>query len=113
MVTDVTQENDESPRFDKDGFLRNYLEWNEALAHEIAARDGITLTAAHWEILHTVRRFYVQYERSPETRPLMKYLAQELGSEKINSIYVMKLFTGSPAKIVAKIAGIPKPPNCI
>lgn len=100
-------------RFDKDGFLRDYTQWTEDLAIELAAQSRITLTPAHWEILHAVRRFYAQYERSPDTRPLMKYLAQEFGSEKINSIYVMQLFPGTPAKTIARIAGLPKPPNCI
>jgi tRNA 2-thiouridine synthesizing protein E len=100
-------------RFDKDGYLRNYREWNETLAQEIAVHDGITLSDAHWEILHAIRRFYQTFEHSPATRPLMKFLAKELGAEKINSIYVMQLFPGTPAKTIARIAGLPKPANCI
>lgn len=99
--------------FDKEGYLRDHTAWNETLAGEIAGADGITLTAAHWEILHAVRRFYVQYELSPATRPLLKYLGRELGPEKAGSIYVMQLFPGTPAKTIAKIAGLPKPANCI
>lgn len=100
-------------RFDKEGYLREHADWNEALAAEIAARDDITLTPAHWEILHAIRRFYAQYELSPATRPLLKYLGTELGPEKSGSIYVMQLFPGTPAKTIARIAGLPKPANCI
>lgn len=100
-------------RFDKDGYLRQHQGWTEALATEIAARDGITLTPAHWEILHAIRRFYATYEMSPATRPLLKYLGQELGAEKAGSIHVMQLFPGTPAKTIARIAGLPKPANCI
>lgn len=99
--------------FDAEGYLRDHTLWTEAIAGEIAARDGITLTTAHWEILHAIRRFYAQYELSPATRPLMKFLAQELGPEKATSIYVMQLFPGTPAKTIARIAGLPKPANCI
>lgn len=99
--------------FDAEGYLRDHTTWTETLATEIAARDGIALTPAHWEILHAMRRFYVQYELSPATRPLMKYLAQQLGPEKATSIYVMQLFPGTPAKTIARIAGLPKPANCI
>lgn len=99
--------------FDAEGYLRDHTLWTEAIAGEIAARDGIALTAAHWEILHAIRRFYAQYELSPATRPLMKFLAQELGPEKATSIYVMQLFPGTPAKTIARIAGLPKPANCI
>lgn len=99
--------------FDAEGYLRDHTMWTEAIAVDIAARDGIALTPAHWDILHALRRFYARYELSPATRPLMKYLAQELGPEKATSIYVMQLFPGTPAKTIAKIAGLPKPANCI
>lgn len=99
--------------FDAEGYLHDHFTWTADLAGAIAARDGITLTPAHWEILHAIRRFYAQYELSPATRPLMKYLAQELGPDKATSIYVMQLFPGTPAKTIAKIAGLPKPANCI
>ena len=98
---------------DKDGYLRDHTRWNEATADALAARDGIPLTPAHWEILHALRRFYARYELSPATRPLLKYLAQELGPDKATSIYVMQLFPGTPAKTIARLAGLPKPPNCI
>jgi tRNA 2-thiouridine synthesizing protein E len=99
--------------FDKEGYLRKPEKWTEALAIIIATGDGITLTPKHWEILYAIRRFYTQYELSPATRPLLKYLARELGQEKSGSIYVMQLFPGTPAKTIAKIAGLPKPANCI
>ncbi len=99
--------------FDKEGYLRDHTAWDEVLANQIAAANGITLTLAHWEILHAIRRFYAQYELSPATRPLLKYLGRELGPEKACSIYVMQLFPGTPAKTIAKIAGLPKPANCI
>jgi tRNA 2-thiouridine synthesizing protein E len=98
---------------DADGYLRDHRAWNEELAQALAARDNIVLTAAHWEILHAIRRFHARYELSPATRPLLKFLAQELGSEKSGSIYVMQLFPGTPAKTIARIAGLPKPPNCL
>ncbi len=100
-------------RFDPDGYLRQHRDWTESLAEEIAQQDGITLTPAHWEILHAMRRFYAEYELSPATRPLLKYLSQTLGPEKAGSIYVMQLFPGTPAKTITRIAGLPKPANCI
>lgn len=98
---------------DKDGYLRDHTAWNEDMATLLAARAGITLTPAHWEILHALRRFHARYELSPATRPLLKYLAQELGPEKATSLYVMQLFPGTPAKTIARLAGLPKPPNCL
>ena len=40
-------------------------------------------------------------------------VATELSVEKGRSIYLLQLFPGSPAKLVAKFAGLPKPKNCI
>ncbi|MCZ6459336.1 MAG: TusE/DsrC/DsvC family sulfur relay protein, partial [Gammaproteobacteria bacterium] len=37
----------------------------------------------------------------------------QLGAEKGTSIYLLKLFPGSPAKLLAKIAGLPRPTNCL
>ena len=102
-----------SHTFDDEGYLRDHTQWTDALAAEIAARDAMVLTPAHWEILQAIRRFYARYELSPATRPLMKFLAQELGPDKATSIYVMQLFPGTPAKTIARIAGLPKPANCI
>lgn len=98
---------------DGDGFLENYEEWNAAVANCIAVQENIILTDAHWEILNLLRDFYRQFEQSPAMRALVKYVGQQLGKDKGNSIYLLKLFPGSPAKIASKIAGLPRPENCL
>lgn len=98
---------------DGDGFLEHFDEWNEAIANVIAQRENIALTDAHWEILNLLRDFYRQFEQSPAMRALVKYVGQQLGKDKGNSIYLLKLFPGSPAKIASKIAGLPRPENCL
>lgn len=99
---------------DEDGYLMQVQDWTPDIAHALAAQQQLTLTEAHWEVINAIRTFYSQYQRSPTTRVLLKYLAQQLGSQKSSSIYVMQLFGGgTPAKSIAKLAGLPKPPNCI
>ncbi len=98
---------------DGDGFLEHYEDWNAAVAHAIAAQENIVLNDAHWEILSLLRDFYRQFEQSPAMRALVKYVSQQLGRDKGNSIYLLKLFPGSPAKIASKIAGLPRPENCL
>jgi tRNA 2-thiouridine synthesizing protein E len=46
-------------------------------------------------------------------RPLVKYTANKLGPDNGKSLYLLSLFPGSPAKIGSKIAGLPKPDNCL
>lgn len=99
--------------FDKEGFLRRLSDWEPAVAEQIAAEEGIGLTAAHWEILQLLRTYYREFDSSPAMRPLVKYCALKLGTDKGKSIYLMSLFPGSPAKLGSKIAGLPKPDNCL
>jgi tRNA 2-thiouridine synthesizing protein E len=46
-------------------------------------------------------------------RILVKTVGEKLGPDKGQSLYLLKLFPGSPAKVAAKIAGLPKPTNCL
>ncbi len=98
---------------DKDGFLVNLEDWSPATAQGLATREGIALTPDHWEILSLLRTFYQEYQLSPATRPLIKYAALKLAPEKGNSAHLNRLFNGTPAKLAAKLAGLPKPTNCI
>lgn len=97
---------------DKEGFLRDLEDWTPALAVQLAASDKVELTDAHWELIHLVRRFYQTYNLAPGNRALVQVVRSELGPDKGNSIYLMQLFTGKPAKVLAKVAGLPKPNNC-
>lgn len=98
---------------DKDGFLVNLNDWNTEVAQQLAANEQLELTAAHWEVLHALREFYAEFDLSPAMRPLTRYLKEKLGADKATSLYLLQLFPGSPAKIAAKIAGLPRPENCL
>lgn len=103
----------ESDAFDKEGFLRRLDQWTPPVARQIAEAEQLELTDAHWEILYLLREFYQEFDSSPAMRPLVKYCALKLGPDKGKSIYLMTLFPGSPAKLGSKIAGLPKPDNCL
>ena len=98
---------------DSEGFLKNLSDWDHHTAQALALQESITLTEQHWEIIHLLRKFYQQYQLSPAMRPLIKFIKQELGQDKGNSMHLLKLFPGSPAKLASKIAGLPKPDNCL
>lgn len=98
---------------DESGYLKNLNDWSEALAVEIARKEGIELGELHWEIIWTVRDFYQEYKTSPAIRMLVKTLAQKFGEEKGNSRYLQRLFPDGPAKQATKIAGLPKPAKCL
>ncbi len=105
--------NGKTVNFDKEGFLSDLNDWNPAVANIIAKKENVQLEDTHWEIIHLLRQFYDQFELSPAMRPLVKYIAQQLGKEKASSMYLLTLFPNSPAKLASKIAGLPKPDNCL
>ena len=86
---------------------------SSAVAEALANEEGRELSAAHWEVLTLLRDFYQRYEAAPAMRPLVKAVRQALGEEKGSSIYLMRLFPESPAKVGARLAGLPKPTNCL
>ena len=100
-------------QLNSDGHLADYSGWNKLVGEELAKTEGITLTASHWEIIYLIQDFYKKTDTVPESRPLSNLISTKLDKEKSRSIYLMKLFGGTPAKVIAKIAGLPKPTNCI
>lgn len=99
--------------FDKEGFLTDLSAWNKDIAHTIANKENINLSPEHWQLIDCARDYYAVFDLSPEMRPLVKWVAEKLGKEKGHSIYLLSLFPDSPAKLISKIAGLPKPSNCI
>jgi tRNA 2-thiouridine synthesizing protein E len=98
---------------DDEGYLLDLRDWNDRAAEQLAEQEGISLSEAHWEILWLLRDYYARFELSPANRALVNFVRRELADRKVNSAYLMKLFGGSPAKMAAKLAGLPKPDNCL
>ena len=107
------QVNAQSIALDKEGYLLDLNAWSPAVAEALAEREDLHLSAEHWEVLQLLRNFYSEYQLSPATRPLIKYVALHLGADKGNSLHLNRLFQGTPAKLAAKLAGLPKPTNCL
>ncbi|MFM2483656.1 TusE/DsrC/DsvC family sulfur relay protein [Celerinatantimonas yamalensis] len=98
---------------DAEGYLLDSTQWSEELASVIANSEGINLSEPHWQVVHFVRDFYLQFNTSPAIRPLVKAMGKKYGPEKGNSRYLYRLFPKGPAKQATKIAGLPKPARCI
>ena len=105
--------NGKSLATDEEGYLINLSDWTEEAAQELAKSEGVTLTDAHWEVVHFLREYYNEYQIAPAVRVLTKAIGKKLGPEKGNSKYLYELFPYGPAKQACKIAGLPKPTGCI
>tara|TARA_B100000780_G_C20701478_1_gene278890 strand:+ start:28 stop:339 length:312 start_codon:yes stop_codon:yes gene_type:complete len=98
---------------DKDGYLKHLSDWSPAAAEWLAQSVDVRLGVEHWEVINALRVFYADTGVSPAVRILVKIVKQKVSPEKGNSIHLLTLFPGSPATLAAKIAGLPRPTNCL
>ena len=92
---------------DPEGFLADPATWTRGIGVEIAREEGIPeLTERHWQVVEFMRERYLTTGMAPSIRSLGK----ESGVP-IKELY--QLFPKGPAKLAAKIGGIPKPRGCI
>ena len=90
-----------------EGFFVRPEQWTEDMVPELAHREGIDeLTEAHWQVIRFMRAEFL----SKGTGPTVRVLGKTSGVS-IKELY--QLFPKGPAKVAAKIAGIPKPRGCI
>ncbi len=92
---------------DDEGFLQDPQQWTREIGTEIAAENGIAeLTDRHWQVVEFMRDAYLRDGAAPSIRTLGK-----ASGVPIKELY--QLFPKGPAKLAAKIGGIPKPRGCI
>jgi tRNA 2-thiouridine synthesizing protein E len=92
---------------DAEGFFADPAQWSEEMAPELAAANGIAeLTERHWQVVKFMRATYLATGSAPSIRTLGK-----ASGVPIKELY--QLFPKGPAKLAAKIGGIPKPRGCI
>ncbi len=92
---------------DGEGYMQKPEQWTKSIAEEIADDIGIgELTPKHWMVIEFMRKRFLEAGSAPSIRALGK----ESGVP-IKELY--QLFPKGPAKLAARIAGIPKPRGCI
>lgn len=90
-----------------EGFFEDPDQWNEEVATEVAKEEGIEeLTPKHWQVIEFMRSEYFEKGTGPTVRMLGK-----TSGVTVKELY--QLFPKGPAKVAAKVAGIPKPRGCI
>ena len=92
---------------DAEGFFVKPEQWTPEMADEIARTSGLEpLTDRHWLVIDFMRKTYLETGTAPTIRTLGK-----ASGVPIKELY--RLFPKGPAKLAAKVAGIPKPRGCI
>jgi tRNA 2-thiouridine synthesizing protein E len=92
---------------DDEGFLLDPQQWTREIGEQIARDNGIDeLTDRHWQVIDFMRTTYLETGAAPSIRALGK-----TSGVPIKELYA--LFPKGPAKLAARIGGIPKPHGCI
>jgi len=90
-----------------EGFFEHPEQWTREIGEQIARGEGIDpVTPQHWKVIDFMRAAYFAKGTGPTVRVLGK-----TSGVTIKELY--QLFPKGPAKVAAKIAGIPKPKGCI
>jgi dissimilatory sulfite reductase related protein len=91
----------------EEGFFTDPNQWTKEIAVELARNEGIdTLTDRHWTVIEFMRKEYFEKGTGATVRMLGK-------SSGVSVKELYELFPKGPAKVSARIAGIPKPKGCI
>jgi len=91
----------------EEGFFVHPEQWTEDMAPDLARAEGIdALTERHWQVIHFMRKEYDEKGTGPTVRVLGK-----TSGVSVKELY--ELFPKGPAKVAAKISGIPKPRGCV
>ena len=94
---------------DHEGYLLEPADWNEDVAHVIAAKENIEMTDDVWEVIKFVRDYYEERQSVPEHRILLQELRKRHGKEKATRKYVYNMFPYGYGQQACKIAGMRVP----
>ena len=92
----------------ENGYLLELNDWNEDVAKALAADEGITMTAKHWDVVNYLRSEHTDHGgNEPNERAILKALSKMWG-HKVSSKDTYELFPQMPSKQGRKIAGLPQ-----
>ena len=98
---------DHSVELNDEGFFVHPEQWDESMVATLARAEGIDpVTDRHLEVVRFVRHEF----DTKGTGPTVRVLGKPSGVT-VKELY--QLFPKGPAKVAARIAGIPKPRGCI
>lgn len=90
-----------------EGFFTHPEQWSRELVPELARAEGIeSVSERHWLVIDFMRKEFLDKGTGPSVRALSKS-----SGVAVKELY--ELFPKGPAKVAARVAGIPKPRGCI
>lgn len=95
---------------DIEGYLIDPAAWDEAIARELAAGEGLELTDEYWPILYFMRDYWREHQVTPDVRHVLAFLASTEGvDKKAAKNQLFRLFPYGYVQQPCKIAGMLRP----
>jgi tRNA 2-thiouridine synthesizing protein E len=95
------------PLLDADGYLVDPALWTEAIAVELARREGIELGSDHWDAIRFMRRYWEEHQIAADARFVIRHLMARLGPGARNRLFELFPY-GYPGQ-ACRIAGMKRP----
>ncbi len=96
----------------EEGYLLNHQTWAKQWAEQKALEKNLVLQEFDWQVIIFARNFYQQYQVMPLTRRIIKFIRENL-DQNFDSIKLQECYSDKPLRIIALLAGLPKPIQCI
>lgn len=107
MATQAFAVNGREVLTDSEGYLVDPADWSDVFARVLAERDGLDLTAEHWEVLRYLRQYYVDHGSQAAVRGMVQHFRKVWGAERGSNRYLHRLFPrGGPQKQGNRLAGL-------
>ena len=92
---------------DAEGYLLDLADWSEAFARAQAAREGLALTAEHWDVIRFLRAHFHEHGVQAQVRVMIRHFAKAWGPARGNNHYLHAIFPrGGPQKQGNRLAGL-------
>ncbi|MEW5902809.1 MAG: TusE/DsrC/DsvC family sulfur relay protein [Pseudomonadota bacterium] len=95
---------------DPEGHMTDLPPWSPQQANHAAAREGLELSEAHWEIIYYLRERYRDHGNIDHARDLLHELQMRF-CEGHGRGHLYDLFPGGPVTQASRLAGLPTPPH--
>lgn len=107
MQTEAMSVEGRSVLIDSEGYLVDPSDWSEAFARALARRDGLVLSAEHWEVMRFLRDHYVRHGSQASVRDMIRHFRRVWDPERGSSRHLHRLFPrGGPQKQGNRLAGL-------
>jgi tRNA 2-thiouridine synthesizing protein E len=95
---------------DTEGYIVDPDDWNESLAQQLAAEEGLTLDDKYWSVINFIRQYWTEQHVAPDVRHVIKHLTETQDVDKKHAKqYLFNLFPYGYVKQACKIAGMKRP----